>query len=136
MKNIFTFTMGVLVGILFMIFTARYAHADDLTGKNDNPWTVTQIVQESVTISTLLIDWHQTRQIADHPGYSERNELLGKHPEQPKINRYFGAVMIGQYLIADALPGYWRNSFLGAVTLTEIHVIGKNKQIGLSWSFK
>jgi hypothetical protein len=122
MKTIITF---------LLFFIANYACADE----TDNAWTVAQVIEESVTISTLAIDWHQTREISSHPGYSERNEILGPYPSESKINRYFGTVIIAQYFIADALPGKWRDGFLLSATLVELDVIEKNKRISLSWKF-
>jgi len=123
-------TVASLMWIIFLFISLCYgtdARADD--------WTVAQEIEEGATVSTLMLDWHQTREIASHPCIHERNTLLGEHPRQPAINRYFGAVVVGQFVIADLLPGYWRDGFLGSITLLELDVIGKNKQIGLTWRF-
>lgn len=85
----------------------------------------------------LVVDWGQTRYIAKHPDtYHELNPILGKHPSLSRVNAYFSAAIVGNYLIAEYLiPPEARSLYLGVVTGVELAVVGRNKHLGIKLSF-
>ncbi len=45
-------------------------------------------------LGTLVIDWGQTRSISKQPAtHSERNAILGKHPQLSQVDAYFPTVI-------------------------------------------
>ena len=45
-------------------------------------------------LGTLVIDWGQTRSIAKQPAtHSERNLILGKHPQLSQVDAYFPVIL-------------------------------------------
>lgn len=114
-------------------------------------WTDADTVREAVYLSVLAIDWGQTLQISKHQAkgctytvasgsgfgtkwsgdcdYSEMEEvnpLLGKHPSNAEINRFFIAGALLHYAIAKTLPSEWREPFQYLGIGLEIGVIGHN----------
>lgn len=85
----------------------------------------------------LLVDWHQTRQIANHPEiYYEKNKFLGKHPSVKKVDSYFIAAIIGinllDYVIKDEKIS---NAFWIGIITVEGYTVSRNLGIGLRLNF-
>ncbi|CAB4134760.1 hypothetical protein UFOVP274_58 [uncultured Caudovirales phage] len=129
--------MTKVVLSLFLLFVGN-AFAEE--------WTDQEKAALVVSSALLVMDWNQTRRIAtekipretwhgrEFARWEERNPIIGTHPSIGRVNNYFAAALIGNYLIADALDNrmYW----LVGVGLLEFAVVLSNKRVGVSWSFK
>lgn len=123
-----------------------------LTGcGNVRPWTKTELALAGTALLVMCIDWGQTRDIKNHPGYHEVNKILGKHPTDQRINLYFPITIALGGLIAHygpdglayVMPGPWqepvrkwfRSAWLGGWTVNEAYWIKRNYDLGIkpSW---
>ena len=88
--------------------------------------------QDAANIS-LVVDWGQTRYIADSSKYHETNSLLGKYPTTGDVNRHFVGSLILVNGIGYALDNnkYWYM----AVVAKQLTYIIRNKRIGVEIKF-
>lgn len=108
-----------------LLWTTCVAHAQDV-------WTTKDTLAQVAVTTTLLMDWHQTRQIAAQPNkYYEMNPVLGSHPSTDKVNAYFAGAIVGSAIVAYLLPSPWRQGLQYGTIAVELVVIGRNKSIGL-----
>lgn len=119
----------ILIACLFLANSACYA----------DEWDKTDIALATVAVGATLIDWRQTQYALDHTTrdgktYQEGNILLGSSPSKMELNAYMGAVVVGEVLIANALPSGYRKVFLGAVGALEINVTAGNRSAGVKFS--
>lgn len=84
-----------------------------------------------------VADWAQTRRIAHAPpeAFYEKNLILGPRPSPARVNRYFGATLLGQWAITAVMPPEYRKPWLSLWIGLEAHTVRKNYQIGLSARF-
>lgn len=100
------------------------------------PWDTGDKVLGVAAVTTLVIDWGQTRYIAKHPDkYREKNKILGEHPSVGRVNTYFVCYIAGTLLVADWFSPNNRKGFLMGLTIVEFSVTQKNKSIGVKWEF-
>ena len=83
----------------------------------------------------MLIDYWQTRDIKNHPGYYETNPLLGKHPSDARIRNYFIGATVAHAAITYALPEKYRPAWQWGTIGVEAAVVLHNKGIGLKIAF-
>ena len=108
-------------------------------------WNHTDTALEAVFWTTFAMEWLQTLEVARHPywcisspcvegllpdgslvvvpsrdyrfdRYTERNPLLGRHPNARRVNAYFVATGLTYHLVTRKLSTRWRR----AATLTAI----------------
>ena len=116
------FTLGLFLGGF-----AVYARAD---------WDTTDKALGAAAVTTLVIDWGQTRSIAKNPSqYYETNSLLGQHPSMSAVNLHFSAAILGTLLIGNYLSPSNRKIFLGTITTVEFLTVGRNNALGIGISF-
>lgn len=113
--------------ILFLLFTSFEALADE--------WSAADKALLAGAIGTLSADWAQTRYIASHADYHEKNKMLGQHPSMGRVNWYFAGSIAGTVGIAYALPSNYRKIFLGGIVLLETSVVLHNNSIGIGMKF-
>jgi hypothetical protein len=70
----------------------------------DWSWNTKDTLLEAAAIGMTVVDWGQTRDIRNHNGRKELNPILGPHPSNAEVNRYFGIVTALHPLISLALP--------------------------------
>jgi hypothetical protein len=88
----------------------------------------------AATLALLLWDSRQTLDIKNHPGYTEINILLGKHPGDIKIIVYFIlASALYAYVALQILTGAWLYVWLAGWAAMEIWCIQNNLRIGLKF---
>lgn len=81
-------------------------------------------------------DWRQTQYIAKHPeSFQENNKKIGEHPSISTVNNYFWRKAALETSIAYILPGWYRKSFLGGMTIYEFQIVHHNKSAGIKFSF-
>jgi hypothetical protein len=95
-------------------------------------WTTSEKALLAAATVAMVIDWRQSRVIAENPGqYHERNPFLGRHPSRGTVDIYFAAALLGNALIAHALPRNWRKAWLIGMTAMEVGVIANNLAVGI-----
>ncbi len=96
-------------------------------------WTSTDTALQVVGSSLALVEWAQTRVIADNPDrYHEHyNPLLGEHPDRSRVDAYFAASMVGHYLVARSLPHPWRTAWQSLQIGVCASMVGINYRIGI-----
>ena len=98
-------------------------------------WTTEDTKREIVYGVLVIADWRQTQDIAHHPDLEEFNELIGEHPNNATINRYFVVANSLQLAIAYILPTEWRKAWQYIGIGYEIGMVSHNNQIGLNIRF-
>lgn len=72
-------------------------------------WSTQDTVFEVVYAVLLLVDWHQTREIADHPDlWHEHNPVLGQHPSVRAVDTYMAASLILHPAMSALIPQEYR----------------------------
>lgn len=123
--------MAVIAVMLLLGF--QVALADEGSGKE---WDKTDKVLLGTAVTSLVVDWGQTRYIAKHPDqYHEKNRFLGLRPSTGRVNGYFVASIIGTIGVSMALPSKWRKFWLGGVTVIELSAIRNNLELGIKTDF-
>ena len=96
-----------------------------LVCKANDPWTSTQIVMESAFQVSLLCDWRQTSDFHKYHIY-ESNGILGRHPSQAEINRWFLFCGMSHLIITNYLPSKYRVAWSSVSLAIEASVVHKN----------
>lgn len=117
----------LVTALTILIGLTKPALADD--------WTTEDSYRQAGVYTVLALDWAQTRDIKNHPKFSERNPILGKHPTDKQVNSYFLAVGLAHTAIAYNLPPTWRRGFQYATIAIQVVQIIKNKRSGVSFEF-
>lgn len=97
------------------------------------------IAEEAVYQIAALGDLSTTLDIRRHPGMFEYNPILGRHPTDASVYRYFAICDASHILVTYALresgheraANYWE---YGTISL-ELGMIGHNYSIGLRGKF-
>jgi hypothetical protein len=113
--------------LTLLLILPAFANADD--------WTTADTQRELVFAALMVADVAQTHDIARHPNMEEANPILGKHPSNAKINVYFAASMVSQYLIAQALPEDYRHAWQYAGIGFEFAIVQNNYKLGIRADF-
>ncbi len=96
-------------------------------------WTPTQKVLWGTYTAAWLVDFGQTRYIAENPDdfFEEQSAyLIGKHPSVGAVNNFFLAQYVLNYFIADNI-GDNRTWYLGIATFIHIDCAVNNASIGI-----
>lgn len=117
----FLFFLAVFTSTLFFTSTARAA----------DPWTNRQLVQQATLTLLLAADWAQTRDIKNHPNLREANPILGPHPTDDQVDRYFATAVIGHATIAHLLPHEWRDAWQLVWIGVEANTVARNYRLGV-----
>jgi hypothetical protein len=85
----------------------------------------------------LVVDWLQTRYIADNPDkHGEINPIMGKHPSMGEVNAYFLGSAIVMNLIGEyALDSPDKKTFYVFITGMETLAISNNIKLGIKLRF-
>jgi hypothetical protein len=99
-------------------------------------WDKTDSLLLTTALSTIAVDWAQTRDISRHPErFTEGNPFLGSHPSVGRVDKYFALAMAGTAATAGFLTSTPRKWFLGGVTAVEVVVIISNHRVGIRADF-
>jgi len=113
--------------LLFMAINHPRVHADE--------WTGADTAREGVYMVIDLMDWAQTRDIANHDDMAEVNPLLGPHPSAHRINAFFAAGLVGHAALSYALPSEYRSTFQYVTIGWEGAFVVHNLRFGLSFRY-
>lgn len=107
-----------------------------IIGCSPHKWTKQDIYMEGFWQGLNLIDWGQTRKIAQNPDkFHEVNPILGRHPSVGKVDAYMGASAVAHVIITDWIPPKHR-WFWHMVTITcSGLLVNQNFNIGLGWGW-
>lgn len=99
-------------------------------------WSDADTGRQVYLTALLYADYAQTRSISLYPKAWERNPMLGLHPSDRRISRYFIGAALLSYGAARTLPAGWpRQSFQCGVIALQIAAIVHNKRMGLSFRY-
>lgn len=99
-------------------------------------WDTTDHLLLGVAVTSLIVDWSQTRYIAHHPEqFFETNQYLGRHPSAGEVNTYFAAYTIITVAVARTLPSRYRKWWLAGISLVELDAIRGNVRLGIRMNF-
>lgn len=124
---------ALLATLLVLAVSSSGARADD--------WTRTDTVLQAAALTTLAVDYLQTRQLVRDR--IETNPLIGAcggmvHPDgcgrvSPEL--YFAAVAALHIAAARLLPAPWRHVLQGVTIGVEAHAITRNYEAGYTLRF-
>ena len=83
----------------------------------------------------MLVDYKQTMDIKNRPGYYEVNPLLGRRPSDARIRNYFIGATVAHAAITYALPEKYRPVWQWGTIAVEGVVLLHNRSIGLRVTF-
>ena len=112
----------------------------EITDSNDWKWfskfSDDDKARQKAILATQLIDMLQTKYIADNPDrFYEKNPILGEHPSEGDVEKYFVACMLGNYLLSRALPPKLRPYFQNLSIGTQRNMITNNANLGIGFKF-
>ena len=121
---------------LFVSGAAKGAELSNYVGPFFGSWDRTDSLLLTTALSTIAIDWAQTRDISRNPQrFTEGNPFLGSHPSVGRVDKYFALAMAGTAVTAGFLAPTPRKWFLGGVTAVEVVVIISNHRVGIRADF-
>lgn len=100
-----------------------------------DPWSRADLVREGAVFAVSTVDWAQTLNITERPGYWEQNPVIGLHPTRGQVNRYFATSLLLHAGIVWVLPSRFRSSFQCASIGWELAIVGHNARLGLRITF-
>lgn len=126
-------TALLVMALLCMTLVFQSAHANDLTTD------VAIYTAEAAYQGLALVDMGTTLDIRKHPGFSETNPILGRHPSDGKVIGYFAACGISHAVITHSLvnagwtktAAAWEAASIGM----ELNFVDHNYTIGLKARF-
>lgn len=99
-------------------------------------WSEDQLRMGAALAAVTVVDWAQTRYIADNPDrFHETNPIMGRHPSIGRVDRYFATSILVGAVVLDALPSEYRDYALKAGLVLEVLVVSNNARIGVGVKF-
>ncbi len=119
--------LKILIAIILLLLTTT-ASAERLRG--------TDLHVEFAWTALHVIDWAQTRRIANEPeNFVEKNPILGEHPSIGRVNAYMGLTLGLHWLIATKLPPVPRRIFQIFTIGVTAEAVHNNVQVGIHMDF-
>jgi len=113
-----------------MILLSASAHADE--------WRESDTYREATYQVLNVIDWGQTRYIAEHPEqFREKGAafFIGKHPSIGTVNNYMIGSAILHLIASNYLPHKWREAFQYVTIGDKLNATVSNFSVGIKVSF-
>ena len=115
-------------------------------------WTKADVYRESAYFILHVADWRQTLYISKHPDeFFEKNPILGAHPSDSEVNRYFIATGLLHVAASHYLPkagrllpetwqrnlyvDHWRKAFQYSTIFIEADYVYSNYRAGIKIFF-
>jgi len=105
-------------------------------------WSERDIALEFTWVTINLVDWSQTRWMAQHDWkwnkkcYHENNPVLGKYPKVSEVDLYFAAGTLLHIGVTHVLPKeyrpYWQYVWIIGSSVTVMH----NNRLGAGLRFE
>ncbi len=83
----------------------------------------------------LLMDWGQTRYIAQSSDFWDINPILGRHPSTTTVDTYFASAMLGNFFAGRIIPQPYLNTARAVLIGLEMGRVAHNYTIGVKWGF-
>ena len=115
--------------ILFLLLSSS-AFADQ--------WKSSDTYREVAFQTLNVIDWGQTRYIAQHPDQfyeSESAWAIGHHPTTGRVDAYMAESAVLHFIVAYYLPESWRVPFQYITIGGKLNATIGNASIGIKMSF-
>jgi len=106
------------------------------TSPSFEPLSREELIKEGVIGALFLVDYAQTRDIsASYPRRTEKNPILGEHPTDAAIARYFLGGALLHVAVLYALPKEYRAPFQNGTIILQGGVVARNAYfgIGMRW---
>lgn len=117
----------IVLAALIVLLVATDGHTSD-------PWSKGDILREVAYEVLLVMDWKQTRYIANNPDkYHEVNPLLGTHPTASEVDRFMAAQALGHILVTHFLPSSWRPAWQWVSIGEKGNMVWLNYRIGIEF---
>lgn len=120
--------MKTLIILTALLLFSAPAYAAD-------KWTEADTQRQVIYSALHIIDWGQTRYIATHDEFEERNIALGKHPSTQEVDNYFAATLVGHTLVSYLLPSDWRKVWQYVFIGARFKTVADNYSIGIKVHF-
>ncbi len=118
------FMRGLILLVFIFISTPAYA------------WTKADTQRQLVYSALHVIDWGQTRDIANRPKeYQEQNLYLGKHPSIQRVDTYFALTLLGHAYISYILPPEQRKIWQYISIGVRFQIVSINYSLGVNIHF-
>jgi len=101
-------------------------------------WTTGDTYREATFQVLNVIDWGQTRYIAQHPDQfyeAESAWAIGKHPDTGTVDAYMLGTAAAHLAISYLLPREWRSAFQYVTIGGKLNTTIGNASIGIKVSF-
>lgn len=119
----------LIIIVLFLVLTPVYSFSFD-------KWSNQDYALQGLVVSTLVMDWSQTRYIARNSMvFHENNFILGEHPSVNRVNSYFISSITVNTLIVYLLPSQYRSYWQYATIAVESGFIYHNYCVGIKMRF-
>ena len=123
-----------------------------ISSANAEPWSKWDSALAGAAVTTIGIDWGQTRWMVKNPcinagggtdcpdPYYENGiiakRFIGEHPTTGQVDRYFLAYAATTLLVADWLSPPLRKGFLALTTVVQIGYVSHNYRIGVKMALQ
>lgn len=123
-------SMMIWVGII--LWTVSCQAAEEVHWNSKAQWKTSDTVLSVAAVALTVIDWSQTRHIANDPqGHKELNPILGPHPSQSSVDIYFPVTLAIGGAVAYFVPS-WRPYILGGWIALETSCTFQNYNHGIA----
>ena len=115
---------------LILILFSSSAFADE--------WSTSDTYREVAFQTLNVIDWGQTRYIAEHPDRFREVEskwAIGEHPTIQQVDNYMAASAVLHFAVSYFLPRDWRDAFQYITIGDKLNATIGNASIGIKVSF-
>ena len=120
--------MKILILLLLLLSSSVYA----------DEWTTGDTYRELAFQTLNIIDWGQTRYVAEHPDQfyeKESQQFIGKHPTTGRVDAYMAQSAVLHFIVAYYLPSSWRVPFQYITIGGKLNNTIGNASIGVKVSF-
>jgi len=103
-----------------------------------DPWRTEDTYREAAFQVLNVIDWGQTRYVAEHPDQfyeKESQQFIGQHPTTGRVDEYMAESAVLHYIVAYYLPQSWRTPFQYLTIGGKLNATIGNASIGIKVSF-
>lgn len=118
-----------LISLIVMVWLVLYSANSRAEG-----WSTKDTKLGVAALVVTVVDWGQTLNIVDRPGYFEHNLMLGRHPTRAEVNQHFLLTTLLVGSLAHFIPKYRTEILAVYVTVQTINTV-RNYSIGLKVSF-
>lgn len=98
-------------------------------------WTLEDTLYQAQYVLLHVIDWGQTRYVAESDEFYEMNPILGSNPKKDVVDLYFSITLIGHTAVSLMLPEKWRRKWQFFWIGLESFVTANNSAAGVAISF-